>query len=86
MAGFQVSASVTSHETQPPAAPLPPEFSLGFLENFKSDATLLASGSLPIFRPSARRKGSLGSNAGLLVQETGFSLCSQVPSQTWAGP
>lgn len=27
VAGFQVSASVTSRETQPPAAPLPPEFS-----------------------------------------------------------
>ncbi|MXQ87458.1 hypothetical protein E5288_WYG000015 [Bos mutus] len=30
---------------------------------------LLASGSLPTFGPSARRKGSLGSNAGLLGSE-----------------
>lgn len=67
VAGFQVSASVTSRETQPAAAPLPPEFSPRLPGRISSLMPLLASGSLPTFGPSARRKGSLGSNAGLLV-------------------
>lgn len=86
VAEFQVSASVTSHETQLPAAPLPPEFSPRLPGRTSTLIPLLASGSLPTFRPSARRRVPWAATLGSWYWKTGFSLCSQVPSQTRAGP